>query len=92
LAARRTTGVNVATIDDCVIYPNPCGENINIDFEEVFEEVRVNMLNLQGNSVLQSKGQARNKLNLDVSTVPTGAYLLEVMSGKKKSVYKILKN
>lgn len=92
LAARRTTGVNVATIDDCVIYPNPCGENINIDFEEAFEEVRVNMLNLQGNSVLQSKGQSRSKLNLDVSTVPTGAYLLEVMRGKKKSVYKILKN
>jgi hypothetical protein len=63
------------------IYPNPVSNNLIIETEDHFD-FKIRIFNLQGQSILEDK----NNTVVDVSSIPNGFYLLEIIdlkSGKK---------
>ncbi|MEI7979192.1 MAG: T9SS type A sorting domain-containing protein, partial [Bacteroidota bacterium] len=53
------------------IYPNPSVGSINIDYNERFSTI--NIINLQGKTVLQS-----NQKSIDISGLENGIYIVQI--------------
>lgn len=69
-----TTGINEIAKNNAVkIYPNPSSDNIHIDYEHNF--TTINIVNLQGKTVLQSTHK-----NIDISGLERGVYVVQMMS------------
>lgn len=69
------------------IYPNPTSGNITIEFENDFE---FTINNLLGEELIISKG--KDKTNVDMSNLPSGTYLIVLISGDEKHVQRIVKH
>lgn len=86
--AQQPTAVNYTGIETCNIYPNPVDEKLAIVSDTPFRKVK--LLNLAGN-VLQEKVCKTKKLELDLSSLHTGIYLLQVTLNTETIVKKIVK-
>jgi hypothetical protein len=71
------------------VFPNPAGDELIIQFDELMERVRI--YNLLGEMVFQSD-IFDNQYNLDVTGMRSGIYLLEIESGKKIFWKNFIKN
>ncbi len=70
------SGVGVADINNSkslTVYPNPSSDNIHIDYENNF--TTINIVNLQGKTILQSTHK-----NIDISGLESGVYVVQMMS------------
>ena len=66
------------TPEDVSIYPNPAKERLFVHLPNVPDEVRIHLLDMQGKLVLsQSWQEPLETLSLDLSSLPTGMYMLE---------------
>ncbi len=76
------------------LFPNPAKDLLNIDYSNVSQETTVvNVYNLAGKVVLQqttntSKGD--NQLQLDISSLQKGTYILQLNNGKQNAVKKFI--
>jgi len=79
------------------IYPNPSSGIFNIDFKaEQNSDAIVKVYDLTGNvldrQVFPSTGvRQKQQINLSSANIRTGLYFMEVVSGKEKQVFKVLK-
>ena len=78
-------GTNDVNDLDFSIYPNPAKNNINISTKEAIEKIHI--YSIQGILVKE----ITNNKTMDVSNLSNGIYFIEVTSGKRKSVQKIIK-
>lgn len=74
------------------LYPNPAKDEVNLSFNPSIltesKEITVQILNLQGKLVRSQTIQIdQSDLSIDVSGLPSGAYILEVFSDKGKLGY-----
>jgi hypothetical protein len=68
------TSVNEVAKNNAVkIYPNPSTDNIYLNYESDFSAI--NIINLQGKNVLQSKNK-----NIDISGLENGIYIAQIMT------------
>ena len=67
------------------IYPNPAINSINISTTETIETIHI--YSIQGILVKETT----NNKTIDVSNLSSGIYFIEVTSGKRKSVQKMIK-
>jgi hypothetical protein len=66
--------VNEININNAVkIYPNPSTENIYVNFEGIFSTI--NIINLQGKTMLQSTNK-----NIDISSLENGIYIAQIIT------------
>ncbi|MEI6408688.1 MAG: T9SS type A sorting domain-containing protein [Bacteroidota bacterium] len=70
------------------ISPNPFCDFISIDHLDTYKEFKVNLFDAAGNLVLT---QTMKNNKLDLSKIANGAYALEVISGSKRTIKKIIK-
>jgi len=69
---KTTTSVNKVDKNNAVkIYPNPSTENIYVNYEDNFSFI--NIINLQGKTILQS-----NQKNIDISGLENGIYIVQI--------------
>ncbi|MCI5058322.1 MAG: T9SS type A sorting domain-containing protein [Flavobacteriales bacterium] len=61
-------------INELTIYPNPCSEHINIEFDQTIDEIRI--FNLTGQQIFGERVQS-SIYQLDVSHFPSGTYLVQ---------------
>lgn len=74
------------------IYPNPFVSEVQIDFNEViYEDVNVSLFDLHGRLVLVKQYPIVQNLSLPLNTISSGGYLIQVLSGTKKQVKKLIK-
>lgn len=66
------------------IYPNPVSNVLNIKSDEVLDSVRI--INSLGMELINTKATV-----IDMSTFSTGVYFIEIKSGSKSAVEKIIK-
>ena len=75
-------------------YPIPATDELNVVFtsdEEKSNSIRITdvlgktLLTFNDNSVI-----GKNKFTLDVATISSGIYMIEVMNGDQKSIQKIM--
>jgi len=76
------------------IYPNPTDGVVYVDIKDLLGKVRVNIYDMQGRLIKQAEGEAGNSgtLVFDLSTYPSGLYLVEVVHSHVTLKKKIIKN
>jgi hypothetical protein len=83
-------GLNENSKDEFIrIYPNPASSSITIQSSEPMERIKI--YSLLGDLVLE-KNVGEKQIIVDVSSIKSGVYFLEIKQGKNKSWKKIIKN
>lgn len=76
---------------DLLIYPNPAGDHLSLRFSyPVSEAIRLRILDLQGREHMKSELVPYPAIQLDISHLTPGMYILVVESGLKTGKKKII--
>jgi hypothetical protein len=75
----------VALLTNATVYPNPCGNLLNISFSPAAQTADIEILNLFGQPLRQFKSVA-NGAGLDLSNIPAGHYFLQIQQEQKKKL------
>lgn len=74
------------------IYPNPTKGNLIVEIPEMeIEEIRVLVFSLQGKQLICKNVMPNIRLQLDLSDLPSGIYLMKIISGGESLDWKIIK-
>ncbi|WP_170110539.1 T9SS type A sorting domain-containing protein [Flavilitoribacter nigricans] len=74
------------------IFPNPVVQLLTVSFDEhLNERVQVRLLDLRGRVIMEEDHLTRSNLQLDLSALPGGMYLLELNRGRQSTVQKVIK-
>jgi len=77
------------------VYPNPAYHLLFIDMEEKLrtsEKLQIHIYSIDGRKVYSHLLQTKERIQVDVSTLESGLYLIEMQSKSKKYVGKFVKN
>ncbi|MCB0692341.1 MAG: T9SS type A sorting domain-containing protein, partial [Saprospiraceae bacterium] len=78
------------------IFPNPTSNSITVDFVSISDQViTVELFDITGKIIYQEKygvNIGSNKLNLDMSQLSSGVYMLRLESYNNAEVHRITKN
>jgi hypothetical protein len=78
-------------LKDINVYPNPASTLIRVDMEGPIQSLQI--MNLQGQTILTHSAEAMGALNeIDISSLPTGMYLLMVSNSKGQGMAKFVKD
>ena len=82
-----------APANDLFIYPNPMRNELTIDFDKgEYSNVGISLYNSLGTVCYSLAGQhLHHKKTIDVSSLPSGVYLVELDIDGKKFVSKVIK-
>jgi hypothetical protein len=73
------------------VYPNPAKDIITIEFGlNLQEPLSVRLLNMQGNLIKETTVKSGKKLNLNISGLPEGIYLIQCLSSLSIQTKKII--
>lgn len=64
------------------VFPNPVRETLNINIPETGALVEVEIVSVTGEIVWQQKGLSTTKIAMETNSLPTGVYMVRVISGK----------
>lgn len=85
------TGINEVGNNIASIFPNPSHGNITIDFGHANNNTKVVISDMIGNQVYQTKvAEGTGKLNVDLTSMPKGLYLVTVSNGTGSFVQKMI--
>ena len=87
--AAEQLAINDNIIEGFSYYPNPSTGTINLS--AIYNIEKVTIYNLLGQKVIDKNINATSSI-LNIASLNTGAYLMQVTSEGKKAIYKILKN
>jgi len=82
------TGLADTVIDGFVMYPNPVENVLNLNAQNTIDAV--NIYNLLGQKVL-SATPSTTQAQIDMSALPTGAYIVKVQAGEQIGSYNLIK-
>jgi len=74
------------------VYPNPTTDYLTISSKNNEASVQIRIVDLNGKVVYDGIKTSSFDLKLDLTSYPSGAYLLMALSGKNYTVQKIIKN
>ena len=85
-AVNSTGTVETSNSDfEIKIYPNPSKNNLNIDLSnKVYNEFKFEIINILGESIISLNANSalvENKINIDISSLKNGVYILKISSG-----------
>jgi hypothetical protein len=94
-AKKTTEGLNRILIKDASVFPNPTASRVYIALELSKEiQVRIDVLSSEGTMYLSLNHKAtegRQAINVDVSDLPAGLYILQVYAEKESQSLKFMK-
>jgi len=74
------------------VYPNPASEVVVIQSNEVFSDFEITLYDMNGRLLYSETNAANsNRLQLDVSELSSGMYLLRINSEEKTTVKQLVK-
>jgi hypothetical protein len=87
LSVLQNEGVN----NSIKMYPNPASDKVNLTVSETYDQFNVSIIDVAGNRVFVERqyGKTNGKLQINVSTLPEGQYLLMVDTEDGFSVKKL---
>ncbi len=88
-----TVKENLSPALNVVLYPNPAGDLINIQFDPATDtETDIMLVDLQGKVLKSDKiGIATSIAGFNLQDVPTGIYFIKIMKGKRINIYRVVK-
>jgi len=90
VCAIKGTSLSISenTIEGLRVYPNPTNGNLLINAKENIENIKV--INLAGQEVMTVDNNGLNA-QLDLSNLPSGAYILKIATDQTVATYQIVK-
>jgi hypothetical protein len=76
--------------DKISVFPNPASEYMNVTIDGLTGMADIRLFDMYGKMVMQ-QSSARSTTQLNVSSLPAGVYMIKVMSAKKESTLKFVK-
>ncbi len=73
------------------VFPNPASSVVSVSAESSFRDIRVKVLNIQGQTLLSETGVNTSSLDLNLSRLPAGLYLVEVEADGQRGIVRMLK-
>ena len=86
---KNTSGISEQNIATTNIYPNPANNTLYINSEEKVTDIQI--FNLSGQTVLSNKPLQSGNIEINLSSLPTGSYMLQVKSNDKIETHKFIK-
>ncbi len=87
------TGITSNTFEnDLKLYPNPNDGNFTIELNGLYESVQMNVYDLTGKRIAENNYTNKNQLNVNLTHLQNGTYLIELISNKgNRATIQILK-
>lgn len=73
------------------IYPNPVTEKLYIESEDIFQNAKIRLLDITGRVVMEFTPGAKNKTEIDISTLVSGIYFVNISNQESNFSRKIIK-
>ena len=75
------------------VYPNPTKDILIVETQTILENYQVNLIDLHGSILYNSKKTTTNREEIDVKNLAAGTYTLQIINTQTKTVYvnKIIK-
>jgi|GEM_PF-1755606 len=89
----EVAGVKEAKVDDLRVYPIPATGSLTLEFEnETNDMTSVVIKDLQGKEVMKKQlvGKGQKMLNLNIDSLPSGNYLIEIQQGDRSTFKKLV--
>ena len=74
------------------IYPNPTSGLFNIDFFNFTEKAEIHVMNFQGQEVFKKSNQNQLTLEMDISRLPDGIYMIIIKTNDQNISGKVIKS
>ncbi len=71
-----------------VIYPNPAKESFTVENKETIDEIKV--FDVSGKLIYQSSDMNQSKIQIDSKSWITGTYMVQIKSGERTQLMKVL--
>jgi len=84
-----SVGIENFIFNDVRLYPNPTQGIVNINFGNL-NHPSIKVYNIQGKLILEQNNINKSNLEFNLKEAP-GIYILEIISGDEKKMYKLLK-
>lgn len=88
------TGISNQTISGMKLYPNPASNSVNVTFSsEESGEALVTIMNIMGQTVKSETvaiNEGYNKLNLGISNLKSGVYMINIKTNRGTSTQKLI--
>ncbi len=91
LTISNSLGVTENKISNFQIYPNPVSNQINMLLENNIENASLKIISILGQIVLEKQNISGNNINIDVSKLAKGVYVVRVSDGISISNTKFIK-
>lgn len=80
---------NFASSQTITIYPNPVQDRLSIKSTENIDAYTIYDIN--GQVILAQKGISKNNVNVDMSSLKTGVYIIQTIRNGKPETFKVIK-
>ncbi len=96
IAPRRQTdispvGINEITSGVLAVYPNPATNMVYVELEANTQTQSVKVFDFTGRLVMEQNVNAATSVKIDISSLNSGLYLLQVSTAKGTSTHKVVK-
>jgi PKD repeat protein len=88
-----TAGIESNSFASISIYPNPVSNELSVDLTGIAaEDIRIELLDLKGQSLLNSTQTGGQIVSLTTEGIAQGMYLLRISNGTESYSYRVIKN
>lgn len=87
-----TVSVSDIPLNGFQLYPNPAQQTINISFDGIGKEARLTIAQTDGRIVLNSLIKTNELRTFDISELPSGTYIVSVVTGDKSQRQILIKS
>jgi len=86
-----STGMNLEKIS-AKIYPNPSTDKLNITFDNTYQTITFDIYTIEGKKVISEKRSNAKSVELNVSALQKGVYVLKVNADGAEKSMKFINN
>ena len=72
------------------VWPNPAGNKVHVESDDIL--LCVNVLSLDGRTLIATKPNDARSTDLDLSNLSAGSYLVEVVQKDQRSLIRLVRN
>ncbi len=84
------TDIDEQITNDMLVFPNPANNMVSIQFQDNMENTTISLLSITGARIYEMKMKNENHVEIPVSSIKEGLYLLEVANNKSHITKKLL--